>query len=62
MRKTLLFKPKKEIFIDVLRALPSRIFIANLNGFSWYSEQAKAIGPTCCRLLITPCLFASYVH
>lgn len=37
---------EREIFIDVLRGFAILgIFIANLNGFSWYSEQAKATGP-----------------
>ena len=37
---------EREIFMDVLRGFAILgIFIANLNGFSWYSEQAKAVGP-----------------
>lgn len=37
---------EREIFMDVLRGFAILgIFIANLNGFSWYNEQAKAVGP-----------------
>ncbi len=37
---------EREIFMDVLRGFAILgIFIANLNGFSWYSDQAKASGP-----------------
>ena len=37
---------EREIFMDVLRGFAILgIFIANLNGFSWYSEQANATGP-----------------
>jgi uncharacterized protein len=37
---------QRETFMDVLRGFAILgIFIANLNGFSWYSDQAKATGP-----------------
>ena len=37
---------EREIFMDVLRGFAILgIFIANLNGFSWYSDQSKATGP-----------------
>ena len=37
---------EREIFMDVLRGFAILgIFIANLNGFSWYNESAKATGP-----------------
>lgn len=37
---------EREIFMDVLRGFAILgIFIANLNGFSWYNEQAQATGP-----------------
>ncbi len=36
----------REIFMDVLRGFAILgIFIANLNGFSWYNAQAHATGP-----------------
>ena len=37
---------QREIFMDVLRGFAILgIFIANLNGFSWYNGSAKATGP-----------------
>ena len=37
---------EREIFMDVLRGFAILgIFIANLNGFSWYNEEIKATGP-----------------
>ena len=37
---------EREIFMDVLRGFAILgIFIANLNGFSWYNAEAKATGP-----------------
>ena len=37
---------EREIFMDVLRGFAILgIFIANLNSFSWYNEQAHATGP-----------------
>ena len=37
---------EREIFMDVLRGFAILgIFIANLNGFSWYNEGAKLTGP-----------------
>ncbi len=37
---------EREIFMDVLRGFAVLgISIANLGGFSWYNEQAKATGP-----------------
>jgi uncharacterized protein len=37
---------QREIFMDVLRGFAILgIFIANLNGFSWYSSQSKVTGP-----------------
>lgn len=37
---------EREIFMDVLRGFSILgIFIANLGGFSWYSEEAHATGP-----------------
>ena len=37
---------EREIFMDVLRGFAILgIFIANLNSFSWYNEQAQATGP-----------------
>ncbi len=37
---------EREIFMDVLRGFAILgIFIANLNGFSWYNDQMKATGP-----------------
>lgn len=37
---------EREIFMDVLRGFAILgIFIANLNGFSWYNESAKLTGP-----------------
>src|SRR5258706_10760028 len=36
---------ERETFMDVLRGFAILgIFIANLNGFSWYSEQAHVTG------------------
>ena len=37
---------QREVFMDVLRGFAILgIFIANLNGFSWYNGSAKATGP-----------------
>lgn len=37
---------EREVFMDVLRGFAILgIFIANLNGFSWYNDQLKATGP-----------------
>src|SRR5689334_3889288 len=37
---------EREIFMDVLRGFAILgIFLANLNGFSFYNEQAHATGP-----------------
>ena len=41
---------EREIFMDVLRGFAILgIFIANLDGFSWYNEQAHATGPLLLR-------------
>ena len=37
---------EREIFMDVLRGFAILgIFIANLNGLSWYNDDAKVTGP-----------------
>jgi len=37
---------EREIFMDVLRGFAILgIFIANLNGFSWYNPEAKINSP-----------------
>lgn len=51
---------EREIFMDVLRGFAILgIFIANLNGFSWYSEEAHATGP---YLLPEPDHKMSFLH